>query len=87
MAHMGLGLARQEAHAAAASLSHAAQAITLFDRANDWRLAVQARINLALAHAVQEHWVEAMPLALYQRQGETRMVRSAAHGDPTVALV
>jgi hypothetical protein len=24
---------------------------------------------------------------LYQCQGETRMVRSAAHGDPTVALV
>src|SRR5437588_10194025 len=61
MAHMGLGLARQEAHDYAAAMSHAAQAITLFDRANDRRLAMQARINLALAHAVQEHWLEAMP--------------------------
>jgi hypothetical protein len=42
-------------------MSHAAQAITLFARANDRRLAMQARINLALAHAVHEHGVEAMP--------------------------
>ena len=48
------------AHDDTASLSHAAQAITLFDWANDRRLAMQARINLALAHAVQEHWVEAI---------------------------
>ena len=61
MAHMGLGLARQEAHDYAAAVSHAAQAITLFERAHERRLAMQARINLALAHAVQEHWVEAMP--------------------------
>ena len=28
-----------------------------------------------------------MEMVLYQCQGETRLVRSAAHGDPTVALV
>jgi hypothetical protein len=42
-------------------MSHAAQAIPLFARSNDRRRAMQARINLALAHAVHEHWVEAMP--------------------------
>jgi predicted O-linked N-acetylglucosamine transferase (SPINDLY family) len=42
-------------------MSHAAQAITLFARAHDRRLAMQARINPALAHAVHEHGVEAMP--------------------------
>src|SRR2546423_3203053 len=61
MAHMGLGLARQEAHDYAGAVSHAAQAITQFERAHERRLAMQARINLALAHAVQEHWVEAIP--------------------------
>jgi tetratricopeptide (TPR) repeat protein len=61
MAHMGLGVARKDAGDYAAALSHAAQAITLFERANERRLAMQARINLALAHATQEHWVEAVP--------------------------
>jgi tetratricopeptide (TPR) repeat protein len=61
MAHMGLGMARQEARDYDQALSHAAQAMTLFQTAGERRLEAQALTNLALAHAAQEHWAEAVP--------------------------
>lgn len=61
LAHMGLGVARQEARDYTMALSHAGQAMTLFEQVGERRLASQALTNLALAHGARNQWDAAVP--------------------------
>lgn len=79
MAHMGLGLARQQARDSAAALAHAEEALRLFAQTGDTRLAAQSRTNLALVYVEQGAWDAAMPHL-------QRVLEQARAGDePTVA--